>query len=251
MRRVEGKHPILAVDAALPCLWAKGITPDFAMVVDTKAWQSQFFEDYNPGKTVLLAISCVHPDVLKAWRGEVRFFNTWADEKDTAVQLKYGQDFGSVDVGGNVSTTLLGFVKAFLSCNPIVFVGHDFSHPFGRFVDRYYAEGGIHTLRPTTKRHFRMHDIYGSIVETDLSLWQYKVFTENWIRGLYTQLAKLAEVTEGTVKTHTFVNATEGGILGTHEEILENQTDILEFGTLKETIDILEEREMNWKQSSQ
>ncbi len=208
-RAKDNGWPILAVDAALPILARAGIEPDIVMMVDTKAWQTKFFDSVKlDTSTVMLAVSCAHPDAIAAWPGEIRFFNSCGGLDSQLIQLWNGRDFGSVIVGGNVSTGLLTFATAFCGAGTIVFVGQDFSYPS---FEKYYADGGIREVRPVSKDRYPTWDIYGETVYTDLSLFGYKYWSEMWCK-------QINEIGPKLRYTPRFVNATEGGILGTEDE---------------------------------
>ena len=234
LSRIQGRWPIFACDAALPMLTKHGIEPDYIMIVDSKAWQQRFFEGVKPGtKTKLLAIACVHPEAVKAWPGETMFFNSWGDEKDEAFQLKVGKDFGSIGVGGNVSTGLLWLVTAFCEASRVILVGHDFSYPPGR----YYAKGGIDELA-SGKGGKYWWDANGNTVLTNVSLWAYRIYTEKYIEDLGLLDAKL--ILDGREPFGwKVINATEGGILGTTETFGVN-SEVIESAALSEVLDQLD-----------
>lgn len=203
----KGHIPILAVDAALPMLIDLGVEPDFVMVIDTTAKQTKFWAhiaEKVKRRITMLAIACCHPDVLRTWPAEsLYFFNSSGESADEEIQLEYGQDFGSLPIGGNVSTGLHSFAKLFLGCDPIIMVGHDFAYPC---LDEYYARGGITDNIPRSKKQFRCVDVYGRPWMTDLSLWSYKSWFERDVR-------RWKEYLPGA----RWINATEGGVLGCTE----------------------------------
>lgn len=234
LKRVRGRWPIFACDAALPMLAKHGIEPDYAMVVDTKPLQKRFFELVKPGtKTTLLAVSCSSPDVIAAWPGEVLYFNSWGEDSDEKVQLQHGQDFGSIGVGGNVSTALLCLVSIFCEATTIVLVGHDFSFR----PDRYYATGGLQDIG-STKHGKPWWDIYGETVYTNLQLWAYKNFTVDFV-GHLRELDRQLEAVGIAPMGYRIINATEGGILGTTEQFGVN-SGLFEYAKLSDTISQLE-----------
>ena len=95
------------------------------------------------------------------------------------------------------------FARIFLSCNPIVFVGHDFSYPD---FDNYYFGKHHKDLRPHTKKKYSTYDIYVNRVWTDVSLFSYK----NWMENQIIHHKQIVPEIE-------WINATEGGILGCTE----------------------------------
>jgi len=221
LQRAQGKIPIFACDASIPMLLAAGVEADYTMIVDVTTKQTRFFENVPKNtKTTLLALACTHPDVLAAWPGEVLFFNSFGSDKDEAIQMKYGADFGSIGIGGNVSTALFWLVGMFCEATTLILVGHDFSFD----PHNYYAKNGIHELAAKKTRHATW-DINGAAVQSEISLWGYRVYTHEWSRDL---------VAMGT--GYRIINATEGGILGTtpvYGELL----PYFEYRRLAETLD--------------
>lgn len=224
LKKIQGIFPIFCVDAAYPILMRAGIEPDLVFMIDTKDTQAKFF-DIPPTKAKLCAVSCSHMDSIKAWKGDIYFFNTFGSDEDHEIQLKYGQDFGSIGVGGNVSTALLWFAVTFSGSNKIIFVGHDFSYPN---IEMYYPEGGVRALIPRTKTTMMTWDIYGETVQTDFSLKSYKIWTEDTLKEL---IHDLRMVDYDIV----FINCTEGGTFGTTSSpgVLK---DFLKYATLESTI---------------
>lgn len=231
LRRVaDAGWPILAVDAALPILDRLGVEPDLAFIIDTKASQKLFFEGLKPEKTILLAVSCAHPEALAAWPREIRFFNSWGNPDDEYIHLRYGRDFGSIGIGGNVSTAMLSFAVTFCGASPIVLVGHDFAF---KTLEGYYPEGGVKERIPVGKTIKPTWDIYGKTVFTDLSLASYRNYTEDFIKDAQ-------RIDRFSGRRTRFVNATEGGILGVMERPGPLMEEI-EFSTLADVIDELEQ----------
>jgi hypothetical protein len=203
------KIPILCVDAAFPILLKNKIEPDIVFIVDTKPVQEIFFRESYPGiRTKLAAASCVHKKVIEAWKGEFYFFNAFGSDEDHEIQLKHGKDFGSLGVGGNVSSAVLWFSIAFSGSSRIIFVGHDFSY---QNIQNYYARGTVDEMAADKKKRLPTWDIYGKTVFQDLSLKSYKEWTERTIRDLKTEIENLGGKIE-------FINCTEGGTLGTTPE---------------------------------
>lgn len=217
--------PVFAVDAAYPILRNAGVDPDWVVLIDSKPIQGEFFKGWSDTNATLLAIACAHEDAVAAWPGEVRYFNSLGTEEDEAIQMRYGRDFGSVAVGGNVATATLGLAFIITEADPIVLVGHDYSFPD---MGRYYADGGVVKLVPDNKRVLPLWDIYGRTVQTDLSLWSYCVWTLELLDDLRNKYGL------GT----RFINATEGGILGVTETPGELR-DELEYARLVDVVDEL------------
>lgn len=227
LRAIQGRYPILACDAAVkPLIQGHGVTPNFVFLVDVKGHQKDLWAGVDTSNICLVTHGGVHPDSLKAWDGPIRFFNTLGSTDMRDVQLKYGRQFGALMVGGNVSSVMLSLARAYLHADPVVFVGHDYSFPK---PGSYYCHGAAHERAAWTKDYYTIHDIYGDEVYTDFSLWSYAIWTGDMIAG-----------TKKQFKYHglpplTFINATEGGILGVTTRPKRNSKR-LEYTTLKEAI---------------
>jgi hypothetical protein len=114
--------------------------------------------------------------------------------------------------------------------NPIIFVGHDFAF---KQLSGYYPEGGIKERIPIGKTIKPTWDINGKTVLTDLSLASYRHYTEDFVAD-----TRKIDAMNGRRKAR-YINATEGGILGTMEvpgKLLED----FEYSRLADVIDELE-----------
>lgn len=197
LKRIKGHYPIFAVDTALPSMQMEGIKPDFCVTVETDPLINRM--DINTEGITLLASLQVDYKFRQLWKGPVYMIDTIpTNQKDITKRIEKHGDLGWAAVGGNVSSIMFAMISGLFPSH-IIFVGHDFSYPH---LQNYYPAGGPMSMIPI-KTIFSTHDIYGNRVFTDGSLYGYKEWTN---------LAILSVARNNFIK---FVNATEGGILGT------------------------------------
>lgn len=152
----------------------------------------------------LLTHQTTCPELLKRWRGKVLFFTTPAPNDE--VQKVYdtvldNTKVPSFSVGGNALGACLYFARAILGASTIIFTGADFSfsyeHKFHGWDSPYDQKfSGVEAAT----------DIYGNRVYTWPSYYGFKC----WLDFIACGGAGGQE--------HSFINATEGGILGAYPE---------------------------------
>lgn len=199
LKRVMGKAVIIACDAALKHLLNIGVRPDYVLCLEWDPLAERLFEGVGDVSDITLLLTTgASPEVRVNWKGPVYVFDSpTVRKRDRQKQLSMFGDIGTATPGGNVSASMLSILSG-IQVDPIILVGHDFSY---QTPGNYYASG-VHRGCVPLKRHFRTHDIYGDTVYIDQTLFSYK----RWHEMVIGMLAG-----EGG---HTFINATEGGILG-------------------------------------
>jgi len=198
LRRVMGKYPIFACDAAVKPLDSMGVIPDYVLTLEWDPLTKDFFTGIDTSKMTLLTVTGGCPEVRNNWKGPVYVFATPAlDPRTKRDHKKYFGDPGSALPGGNVTASILSMTTG-LGVSPVIFVGHDFSYDH---ISGYFADGAAGSCVPF-KKSFKTHDINGKSVLVDQTLYGYKGWHEGIIDVFYKD------------KTMTFINATEGGILG-------------------------------------
>ena len=148
----------------------------------------------------LIATILSYPELLKRWKGKILFYNCPIPDLDE--EIKKIIDFPLYfNMGGNTLGAAMYFSKAILGCNPVIFMGADFSfgynhqfHPFASPYDKQFS-GTI----PVT-------DIFGNRVHTWRSYYNFKCWFDWMACG------------GSGGNPALWVNATEGGILGAYPE---------------------------------
>lgn len=147
------------------------------------------------GKTLICYVS-TDPELLEKWRGDIYFFNapvpdtTILDEMDKLEKFRM-----FVSSGGNVLGAATYIAKAVFGCNPIAFMGADFSfsymNKFHGWDSKYDKDLG-HVVRMT--------DVYGNSVKS----WQSYANFKSWFDFIAMR-----------VPGH-WINCTEGGTFGAY-----------------------------------
>ena len=157
-------------------------------------------EDYwkmTEGK-ILIAYIGSHPDLLEKWRGEIYFFNCPVPDESLLKEIDEIEKFHCfVSTGGNVLGACTYIAKAIMGCNPLVFMGADFSFSYSEkfhgWDSKYDANLG---------NYIRMTDVYGNRVKT----WQSYANFKAWFDWL-------VETVPGF-----YVNCSEGGCFGSYPD---------------------------------
>ena len=83
-----GRNAILiSTDAALRPLQAHGIDPHIVIQLDCKAKNVTMFEGLRTDHLVMVASSCIHPDVIHAWKGRFLFYNHAQNESEFTTHI--------------------------------------------------------------------------------------------------------------------------------------------------------------------
>lgn len=146
----------------------------------------------------LVAYIGSHPDLIKKWRGEIYFFNACLPEGPVREKADGAAQFYTyLGSGGNVLGACLYLAKAVLGCPVVAFVGADMSFDYSKKFhgwDSKYDKDLGQCLRVT--------DIFGNKRYTWQSYHNFKCWFEYVacsVPGFY-------------------VNCTEGGTLGAHDQ---------------------------------
>ncbi len=122
IKATQDKFVIIAADASLKPLRAKGIRVDYVTSIErSDVFQLPFFRDLPPQEAELVAFPVVHPEVLDAYPGNIRFVY-----RNYSFYAYFEKAFpkGILKSGG--STCHLGVRLAdYMGCSKIAFVGLD------------------------------------------------------------------------------------------------------------------------------
>lgn len=149
------------------------------------------------GRT-LLAYVATDPVLLEKWQGEVYLYSCPVPDKEVLAELDKLELFHTfVSTGGNVLGACTYIAKAIFGCNPIAFLGADFSFSY---LDKFH--GWDSKYDKDIGHYLRMTDVYGNSVKT----WQSYANFKAWFDWL-------AQTVPGF-----WVNCTEGGTLGAYPQ---------------------------------
>jgi hypothetical protein len=146
LKEIRKRCVTVAVDTSLRFLLARGIDPDFAVVVDPQYWNARHLDRSPAERTWLVAESAVYPPVLRCpFRGSFlcqslfplgRFIEDRVDPK------------GALGAGGSVATSAWDFARL-LGAPSVWIAGLDLSFPALKthfrgalFETRSHAESG-------------------------------------------------------------------------------------------------------------
>jgi hypothetical protein len=129
LRKACEKAIILCCDAALKPLLSHNIVPNFVVVLDPQEEIARFLSNVPQRGITLVVPTIVHPNILELWQGDILFFNKFAPDIPTLVEIqKMVPQVGILTPGGTVLSVT--YDLAFQAgCNPILFVGQDLSYP--------------------------------------------------------------------------------------------------------------------------
>lgn len=193
----------LGISSGLENMIRNGIRPKYVMIADADPKMDRFWSnlEMNDTKdTTLIASVCTHPNLLKMWKGDIKFLGIYTDDKEFNRKLRKwyrplngnGHFFHAISSQYNTGAAIgvLVFESPIL-----IFVGNELG-----FKDRevpYYAD------RKDYKDNFlrRPHpDIYGNVYYSTEMLMSLKQTLEDF-------LGKISGAA-------LFFNATEAGIFG-------------------------------------
>lgn len=142
-----------------------------------------------------------NPKLLEKWQGKIFFFKTGSSAVENYTKRVDPSKVPLFSVGGNVLGASLYFAKAILGAGDIVFIGADFcfsyDHKFHAWDSQYDQQ--FKGVVPCT-------DIFGNRVFSWMSYVNFKSFFE------YIACGGMGS------NPQIFINATEGGILGSYPE---------------------------------
>lgn len=128
---------IIAADMALRPLLMWGVRPDFVISCETKP--AYFFHGADTRGIRLLAFSCMSPCNLRAWQGDVSFYNWMLNEPDfNELWQTAGVELG---FAATASIVLTQAVSIALGCAPreIVLIGNDLGFRYEFYANGVYA----------------------------------------------------------------------------------------------------------------
>lgn len=147
---------------------------------------------------ILFAYIGSHPDLLAKWKGEIYFFNCPVPDESLLKEIDEIEPFHTfVSTGGNVLGACTYIAKGVLGCNPLIFMGANFSFSYS---DKFH--GWDSKYDKNLGSYIRMTDVYGNKVKT----WQSYANFKGWFDWL-------VETVPGI-----YINATEGGCFGSYPE---------------------------------
>jgi len=135
LRKAVGKAVILSADTCLRPLLAHGIRPNFVQAIDAQPITYRHFSGVDLSDICLVGVTRLPPEVMDLFSDRVFLGNDMNNKLWKPIE-PYFERLGTMGSGSTVA--VLGFDLAReMGCDPIIFVGQDFSYAYGRA----YAEG--------------------------------------------------------------------------------------------------------------
>ena len=135
LRKAVGKAIILSADTSLRPLLAHGIRPNFVQAIDAQPITYRHFSGLDLSGIHLVGVTRLTPEVIDLFSDHVFLGNDLNNKVWKSIE-PYFERLGTLGSGSTVA--VLGFDLArMMGCDPIIFVGQDFSYAYGRA----YAEG--------------------------------------------------------------------------------------------------------------
>ena len=208
--QIQSQCLIIACDAAMKPLQAAGVNPHIVVTLDPQKIIADFFVGVQSSRTLLIAPTIIHPEVLRVWKGKVLFFNKNAPDYQVLIDVcNHARHIPQLTPGGSVLS--VGYDLAFrLGCDPLVFIGQDLSF----HAEKTHAKASNHGKNNTeqvllkTSHKVKNIDIFGKEVTTVMSLSTSK----EWFQWMF----KANRQHRDTVT----INATEAGIIRENCKIL-------------------------------
>lgn len=135
LRQAVGKAVILSADTCLRPLLGHGIKPSFVQAIDAQPITYRHFAGLDLRDVCLVGVTRLPPEVMDLF-GDRVFLATDMNNRLWQPLMPYFDRLGEMGSGSTVA--VLGFDLARATgCDPIIFVGQDFSYAY----DRAYAQG--------------------------------------------------------------------------------------------------------------
>lgn len=190
LREAENSAVIVSADASLRILHEYGIHPHLVTTVErTPGFDKQFRNLDNLDKTVLAAVSFVHPSTLPAYKGPLLFFNRIYNFMDKLALLD-----DCIQLG--LSTANMAYeVARHMGCSPIILVGNDLAFDE---TGNTHAQGFLYGQKQPVYEGFDRFPVPGNKEE-------WVTTCEGWYHCIK-QYEKRIDGWDGTL-----INATAGG----------------------------------------
>ena len=227
LRKAREKALILSCDAALKPLMAHDIVPNFVIVLDPQEEIARFLWNVPHKGITLVVPTIVHPSILELWEGDVLFFNKFAPDIPTLVEIqKAVPQIGILTPGGTVLSVT--YDLAFQAgCNPILFAGQDLSYP-KKNSHSHGTEAAGKGLKSTVEKQKD-----SIVLETDMNNKQLRTLksmsvSKQWFSWAFTTWKRDNPVSVS--------NCSEAGILTDHCSLLTLNEGIYKFCKTKVNI---------------
>jgi len=176
----------------------------------------------------LLAYVGSPPKLLEKWQGEVLLFNAPIPDSAFEAEIDKIEKFHTaISTGGNVLGACLYIAKGIFGCNPIVFMGADFS--FDIYGDKHRFHAWDSKYDANLGHYIHLTNVFGHKVPT----WQSYANFKSWFDFVCCKVPGV------------WINCTEGGCLGSYPEgniVQIKYMDLLDFFSMYQMNEHLREQ---------
>jgi len=173
------KFVICCANSALETLLKHDIVPNYTILVDgrTGHWTLDIADDRCKDVIALFSPAAT-PEAVSAWKGKCYVIPYKLEDEDLTktIQERWGYEYPTS--GGNSINCAISVFVHYCHVSMNILVGNDLS-----WVDKYYADGRDHNINNANS--VNTHNIYGEPVKTSVGHFEYKLWLENYIKGLY------------------------------------------------------------------
>ncbi len=213
LKNAVGKCLMIAVDSALPPLFAEDIQPDIYMCVDANKPTTHFQQERTKKSAIVTVMQSI-PGAVK--EGQAVFFEDPGNDYINAFMEKEGIRLPKVSTGGTVANSAYSLAE-FLGASVIIMVGQDLAYT----GEKAHADNNLSDNNEIVEATVvQTKDIYGNPVRSSTEFMIYKDWFER----------RIAE-NRGHIRT---IDATEGGAYIEGSEIMTLKDAISEL-CVKET----------------
>lgn len=191
----------IGLTSGIKMLLENGIAPHYCMMVDASTKQERFWDGLDMDKTkdtTLIASVTCPPELLKRWKGPIKFIAIMSEYKDC--EKKFHKWFHPVNGCGllfhaifSQYNTAIAIAYLIFGTKILIFVGNELS--FSEEKSTYYPDRKDEKDTWQRGKHI---DIYGNVVYTNYMFFALKVAMEDYLGKL----------------PGWFFNCTEAGIFG-------------------------------------
>jgi hypothetical protein len=220
----ELRIPIITGAHSLMYLKKLGIKPNYVTLLDSGVEWLDYL-DGEWGDIPLLVSMDMSPEYLKKWKGPKYFFRATFpdDELGETMFIQFSQDIGHmpsiIPTGGHTGGLTLSLANMVLNASEIIMVGYDYAYdnknmfyPEDTEIDRK-SSPRVGLIGATT--------ITGETVATSPSYLGFKIWADVSIAAMRQRAVQMYLDPKGKPREllgAEFINATEGGILGSYAE---------------------------------
>ncbi|MGD9938385.1 MAG: motility associated factor glycosyltransferase family protein [Clostridia bacterium] len=130
LEEIRKRCILVCVDTALRSVLARGVEPDFVVVVDPQYWNARHLDRCVSPSSILVSEAAVWPQVLRGTFAATIFCSSLYP-LGRYIEERVGEPKGILGAGGSVATSAWDFARL-LGCTPLFMAGLDLGFPDGK-----------------------------------------------------------------------------------------------------------------------